>query len=216
MRKQIESSTKQEPKGSPRNERRDSQVLGRAIKLPIQWDRQQDHDEFLDRFGYADSPLDFLREQLRGDYEQFNTVLDHALNHYLGQVAFALVCDVTVLSAEEKIEWLLELVATRSARASYRVRFEENLAECLFMDRERRRVLRSLLRATEKTWLYPLCDLADGLIGCAMSFEESLICEDCGYRQPLVFHNEAVRFAVATVLPCASSGWGAAASRQTR
>jgi len=191
MNTKNESDAKQEPEDFRHNA---GIYNGRAIKLPVRWDRQQDRADFDDCFGddlrSADdeSPLDFLQEKLPSAYEEFNEVLDNALNHYLGQTTFALTGGVAVLSTEEKIEWLLELVATRSASAPYRARFEDALAECLFIDRKRRRVLRGLLRSTEEPWLYPLCALADGLVSRAMDFEESLVCAHCGYQQPLVFH----------------------------
>ena len=195
MKEIIKVSSIQESEGSPQSPLHHPQVSGRTIKLPLPWNRERDHREFVDRFGNADCPLDFLLGKLPGDYERFNLVLDNAVNHFLGENAFAQAGGVGALSAQEKIEWLLELVATRSARASYRARLEDDLAECLFIDSERRRVLRGYLRANEEPWLYPLCELADGFIGCAMQLEESLICEQCGYQQPLVFHNEAIRFA---------------------
>ena len=186
MKEIIKASSIQKSEGSPQSSLPHPQVSGRAIKLPVPWDRDQDHKEFVDRFGDADCPLDFLLKKLPGNYEQFNAVLGNALNHYLGEAASAR--GVALLSAQEKIEWLLELVATRSARASYRARLEDNLAECLIIDTERHRVLRGYLRATEELWLFPLCQVADGLIASAMELEESLICEHCGYVQPLVFH----------------------------
>ena len=144
----------------------------------------------MDRFGDADRPLDFLLAELPDAYEKFNQLLDSALRLYLAKGASVLADQTALLSAEEKIEWLLELVAACSPRASYRARFEEDLAECLLMDRERRRVLRGYLRATEEPWLWPLCELADGLRGIAIRLEESLICENCGYRESLVFHSK--------------------------
>ena len=188
MKEIIKAGSIQKSEGSPQSSLPHPQVSGRAINLPVPWDRDQDHKEFVDRFGDADCPLDFLLGKLPGDYERFNLVLDNAVNHFLGENAFAQAGGVGALSAQEKIEWLLELVATRSARASYRARLEDNLAECLIIDSERHRVLRGYLGATDEPWLFPLCQVADGLIASAMELEESLICEHCGYVQPLVFH----------------------------
>jgi hypothetical protein len=175
------------PESSAENEPFRIQERGRAITLPFRWNRERDYGEFVARFDEADHPVSFLRERLCEEYERFNAVLDNALEHYLSKIDPDVACRPNVLSAEEKIECLLDLVATHSVTASYRRRLEEDLAECLRIDQERGRILKASLRATEEPWLYPLCKLADGIATSAMELEESLVCEQCGYSGPLVF-----------------------------
>ena len=193
MQESNNNSSSQEPTGPNHDTSKDVLVFGNAVKLPCLWDRERDQEEFEARFGPDDRPLECILGRLARAYEEFNALLDSALKHYLGPQGFALIGQGAVLSAEEKIEWLIELVATRSTGATYRARFEDNLAECLFVDHERRRVLRGYLRAAGDPWLYPLCKLTDGIVVCAMEFEESLMVEDCGYKQSLLTHRRQAR-----------------------
>ena len=163
---------------------------GRSISLPVRWCRDRDLEEFVARFGENISPVSFLLKQISTASIQFDTVLGYALDHFLNLFHPMYTVDSKTLSAEEKIEWMQELIATRLLNVSYRARLEENLAECQIMDRERRRILRCYLRDPIEPWLFPFCELADGLVATAMEFEESLVCENCHFGQPLVYNGE--------------------------
>ena len=164
-----------------------------AIRLPRCWDHDKDDADFLARFG----PIERLGERRRDEFIQdkiveayavFNAVLDGAVGYF----GFGPRWRVrAALSSEEKIEGVLaSLVARRLHReGSYRKLLEERLAECAHMDHERGRILREHLRAAAAIWFFPLCEVADGLVSCAIGLETSLLCEGCGYSGTLVFHD---------------------------
>src|SRR5882724_9775857 len=116
----------------------------RVIQVPDQWNDQLDRQDFEDRFGSPASSnyVHEAMERVIGCFEQSNDVLDRALEFFLERAGHPLPDCGQALPAQEKIEWLNDLVTVADLSEAVESRFFGDLAQCHLVESERRRVMR--------------------------------------------------------------------------
>jgi hypothetical protein len=151
------------------------------LSVPAGWTEQADVQEFVAIFGKSEDCFGDLKDGIETQYENLHAVLDAALGYFLEKQNFTFPYPTSALSLPEKVEWLQSLIGRQDRDENYLERFGEHLAYCLWIDSERRRLLREYQDPRGRKWLYPLCRLSDCLASGGQWLEEGMLCEHSDY-----------------------------------
>lgn len=152
------------------------------ITLPAGWTAEQDLAYLEERWDPVPSHAEALARRLDFHFDGFQAALDHCLRYFQARRLTDWRLRPRCLPPAEQIELLVDLVRRRPEVAPFRARLLEDLSACAHSERERARILREHRLAGERTWLYPLVELADYLGGAGIFLEETMRCEAPGYQ----------------------------------
>jgi hypothetical protein len=152
------------------------------ILLPTGWTAQKDFEAYEERWGepegdYFGAVLGRVAENYRGLIE----VVDAALAYFQRRDNRLVPVHPKTLLVCEKLMKLSTITNMRKATYNYKNRFAEHLLNAIWVDNERRRVLETYYLGEERSWLYPLCELADYLACAAWELDEGMMCEHDDY-----------------------------------
>ena len=154
----------------------------KPILLPADWTPEKDFQFYEERWGEPEG--DYFRAALgrvAENYHDLIAVVDSALAYFQRKDHRLVSVHPETLPLTEKLARLSAITNTRNATYEYKSRFADHLHDAIWVDNERRRVLESHSIGEERTWLYPLCQLADCLGCAAMQLEEAMIWEHQDY-----------------------------------
>jgi hypothetical protein len=155
------------------------------IIVPADWTPEKDFAFYEDRFDepagdYFSAALDRVAEC----YEELNEAADSALRYFEQHDHRLVRVHPGTLPLCEKLTRLSIITNTRKASYRYKSRFAEHLHNAQWADQERRRIMESYYIGEERTWLYPLCELADCLACASIQLHEARRCEHVDYTAP--------------------------------
>jgi hypothetical protein len=139
-----------------------------VIKTPEGWDADQDLDEYYARREAFRSELDDALAELRETYQDFDLFISSRLKEALAGDSERLGRNVTMLSVEEKIQWLHQSVMAHDP-APEKLSYWLRRAEVIL--REKRRILAQLQQQTGRIELYLINQLSDQLGECSRQLE---------------------------------------------
>ena len=155
----------------------------KPILLPPDWTPQKDFEHYEERWGKPDGDyFSAVLERVAEGCRQLNETVDAALAYFQRKDHRLVPVHPETLSVCEKLLRLSAITNARKATYKYKNRFAGHLHDAIWVDNERRRVLENYCLGEERTWLYPLCDLADYLSCAAMELWEAMICEHDDYK----------------------------------
>ena len=158
----------------------------KPILLPPDWTPQKDLESYDERWGKPDGDyFSAVFTRVAEGYRDINEIVDAALVYFQRKDHRLVPIQPEILPLYEKLLRLSVITNTRKATYKYKLRFAEHLHAAIWVDNERRRVLENYYLGEERTWLYPLCELADYL-GCAASqLWDAMVCEHDDYKREL-------------------------------
>ena len=148
------------------------------IRAPMDWNAERDIEEFEDRFGQSDHVCTDLQEILERNLGNLHGVLESGIHYFLRKRGDQRPRSVAGLSLEEKVTLFTKLLLP-SGDDGYLLRFTARLAQVLWLQSERARIL---AEPDDRQWLYPLCILADAYSSAAFDLHEALACEHSDFR----------------------------------
>jgi len=164
-----------------------------VILVPDKWNDDLDREDYDDRFGVPESSdyvlIDLAMNKVIECFQQSSEMLDYALRFFLRRAGNSMSDCGQALPAQEKIDWLHDLVVVADLTEGVKSRFLRDLAQCHWAESERRRVMRYYQEPARKKWAAPLCQLADCLFTAVWDFDESLYCEDETEGYKSVWHS---------------------------
>jgi hypothetical protein len=157
----------------------------KPILLPPDWTPEKDFESYEERWGEPER--DYFSAALERVAENCNDlieVVDGALTYFQHKDHRLVAVHSGTLPLLEKLTRLSVITNQRRAPYQYKSRFADHLHDAIWVENERRRVFENYHAGEERTWLYPLCKLADYLGGAAFQLEEAMVCEHQDYNGP--------------------------------
>ena len=158
----------------------------KIIRVLADWDSTKDKHEFEDRYGPSENyRLDAL-DKLADEIKRFGEVLNDAMTLFLPDLELAVLTGPLV-TVQEKIDCLTQLVRDLGTRPEIRNRLLESLGYCGWVERKRHRLMSEARRALSIAWIAPFCELSDEMGSAGMQLEESFRSESDGYKAHVYF-----------------------------
>lgn len=150
------------------------------IKAEPGWTSQKDIHEFEARFGKSENPRRDTRRRLERNLADLDSVLASGIDYFQKKRGTHHPAQGSPSGLRAKIELFTDLLPD-SADTDYLLRFTTTLAQILWLESERARIL---AHGEREQWLYPSYHLADCFASAAFDLEEALACEhdDFGER----------------------------------
>jgi hypothetical protein len=157
----------------------------KPILLPRDWTPQKDFEAYEKRWDKPDGDyFSAVFTRVAEGYRELNEIVDAALAYFQRKDHRLVPVHPETLPLCEKLLRLSVITNTRKGTTyEYKNRFAEHLHDAIWVDNERRRVLENYYLGEERTWLYPLSELARYLSWAAMELLEAMICEHKDYKR---------------------------------
>ena len=153
------------------------------IQLPADWTPEKDFEAYEERWGEPEGDyFGAVLARVAESYQRLTKVVDAALAYFQRKDHRLVTIHPQTLPLCEKLARLSAITNTRNANYKYKGRFADHLHSASWVDNERRRVLENYYIGEERTWLYPLCELADYLACAEMELWEAMECEHSDYH----------------------------------
>jgi hypothetical protein len=157
------------------------------IRPPVDWDDDQDLQEYEDRFGKTENLLLDSRSQLEHSWQKVDEAFVSGICYFLQKRGTRHLAPVSDLTLRGKIELFTELLPV-SSHMPYMLRFTTTLARILWLELEQDRIL---AQRDGKSWVFPLYELADCVTTVAFELKEALRCEHDDFDEACVAQFEA-------------------------
>jgi hypothetical protein len=155
----------------------------KPILLPPDWTPEKDFKSYEERWGEPErNYFSAALERVAESYNDLIEIVDSALAYFQGKDPRLVPVHPGTLPVLDKLARLSVITNQRRATFEYKSRFADHLHDAIWVENERRRVLENYHAGEERTWLYPLCELADYLGGAAFQLEDAMVCEHQDYN----------------------------------
>jgi hypothetical protein len=155
------------------------------ILLPTGWTPKKDFEAYEERWGEPEGDyFGAVLVHVAENYCALIEAVDAALAYFQRTDSRLVPVHPKTLAVCEKLMRLSAITNMRKATYNYKSRFAEHLRNAIWVDNERRRVLETYYLGEERSWLYPLCELADYLGCAAWELDEAMGCEHDDYDDP--------------------------------
>ena len=152
------------------------------ILLPTGWTAEKDFEAYEYRWGEPEGDyFGAVLGRVAENYRELVKVVDAALAYFQSTDHRLVPVHPETLPLCEKLTRLSAITNMRKATYRYKSRFAEHLHNATWVDNERRRVLENYYLGEERSWLYPLCELADYLACAEFELDEAMMCEHDDY-----------------------------------
>ena len=125
-------------------------------------------------------------DELSDEVERFREVLNDCMLFFLSDLELVALTGL-LLTVQEKIDCLTQLVRDLGTRPEIRNRLLESLGYCGWVERKRHRLMSEARRALSIAWIAPFCELSDEMGSAGMQLEESFRSESDGYKAHVYF-----------------------------
>ena len=142
---------------------------------------ERDIQEFEARFGESENPHRDTRTGLERNLADLDSVLTSGIDYFLQKRGTHHPAQGFPMGLREKVELFTELLPD-NADTHYILRFTRTLAQILWLESERARIL---AHGGSEQWLYPLYELADCFFSAAFDLKEALACEHDDFGKAL-------------------------------
>jgi hypothetical protein len=152
------------------------------IVTPADWTPERDFAYYDERWDEPDDYFSAALDRVAECYEELIETVDAALQYFEQHDHRLVTVHPATLTLSEKLARLASITNGRHATYQYKTRFSEHLHNAQWADHERRRIMELYYIGDERTWLYPLCELADCLACAAIQLNEVMQGEHSDYK----------------------------------